>query len=400
MRSKTNWLYFFQRIIAVITLICMAKTSFAQDTSTLYQQRAESMYANVWKRYRVQDETGLFAENYPSKGKDTLTYMQGGGVKEKPVSFLWPFSGMFSATNVLLKVPSIKNKYIPYLDSLSTGMEAYRDTLRQPPGYQAYPIKFEKSDRYYDDNGLVGIDYMEAYLNTKNPAYLQRAKAVFKFIESGWNDTLGGGVTWLEGHHDQKPACSNGTDMLVALKIYEGSKETYYLDWGKRFYSWMYHNLKDTNGIYCNDRKMNGSLNRTFYTYNSGFMLEAAVLLYHFTGDKTYLQQAQQLAHDSYVYFSQVPHDKPLSIHIDLPWFVGVLFRGYEALYKVDGNATYISAIEKDLNYAWQTSRDKYGFITHSWTPKPEEIAKPKWLLDEGCIAELYARLSLLKQKQ
>ena len=184
--------------------------------------------------------------------------------------------------------------------------------------------------------------------------------------------------------------------MLVALKIYGGNKNPYYLDWGKKFYSWLYQHLRDSTGVYCNDERLNGSVNRTFYTYNSGFMLEAAVLLYKFTNDKQYLQQAQQLAKDAFIHFSSVPHDDNLSIQIDLPWFVTVLFRGYEALYQEDGNYQYIASIEKDLNYAWQHARDKYGFVTHSWTPKRDELQKPKWLLDEGCIAELYARLSIL----
>ena len=358
------------------------------------------MYATVWKQYHVPGYPGLFTENFPSKKTDTLTYMEGGGVKEKKVSFLWPFSGMYSATNVLVKIASVKNKYLPYLDTCATGMEMYFDTTRQPAGYQAYPVKFEKSDRYYDDNGLVGIDYMEAYFNTKNAAYLHGAEGVFKFIVSGWNKDAGGGITWLEGHNDQKPACSNGTATLTALKIYEGNKNIYYLDWGKKIYHWLYQNLRDSTGVYSNDKKINSTVNRTFYTYNSGFMLEAAVLLYQFTGDKQYLEQARQLANDAYIHFSTVPHDKNLSIKIDLPWFVTVLFRGYEALYKQDGNAAYIMAIEKDLNYAWQNSRDKYGLITHSWTPDAVELNKPKWLLDEGCIAELYARLSLLKNQK
>ncbi|RYD77522.1 MAG: hydrolase, partial [Sphingobacteriales bacterium] len=73
------------------------------------------------------------------------------------------------------------------------------------------------------------------------------------------------------------------------------------------------------------------------------------------------------------------------------------LFRGYEALYHVDGNYKYIAAVEHDLNYAWKNSRDKYGFLTHSWSAKADEIAKPKWLLGQACVAELYARLSLIK---
>ncbi|MDB5137107.1 MAG: putative hydrolase [Mucilaginibacter sp.] len=369
--------------------------------SAVYLQRAEKIYADIWTHYRVPAYPGLFSENFPSDKKDTLDYFQGNKVKVKQVSFLWPFSGMFSATNVLLKIPAERKKYLPYLNSLSIGMEKYRDTRRSPVGYQAYPSEFEKDDRYYDDNGLVGIEYMEAYFDTKNPVYLSRAKVVFKFILSGWSDQLGGGVYWVEGHKDQKPACSNGTDMLVALKLYKATKDTSYLKWGTRFYDWMKANLADSDGIYCNDKKTaDGSVNKTYYTYNSGFMLEASVLLYQFTNDKKYLAEAQRIAKSAYLHFSSEKHDEHLNIRIDLPWFVTVLFRGYEALYRVDGNYTYIASINKDLDYAWQNTQDEYGFLTKSWTTNEKEIKKPKWLLDEACIAELYARLSILESEK
>ncbi|WPV02949.1 glycoside hydrolase family 76 protein [Mucilaginibacter sp. cycad4] len=363
-----------------------------------YQVRADSMFQNIWKRYRVYSQKGLFLENYPSGKGDSLNYFQGDAVKEKAVSFLWPFSGMFSATNVLMRVPGLKDKYTLYEDSLVTGIEQYRDTSRKPAGYQAYPVKFEKADRYYDDNGLVGIDYMESYFNTKKPIYLQRAKDVFKFIISGWNDDVGGGITWLEGHNDQKPACSNGMAALTALKIYEGCHELYYLQQGERIYNWMYRSLRDsTTGMISNDIKLSGDQNHTFWSYNTGSMIEAAVLLYRFTGRQRYLQQAKALASVSYKYYEGLPHDKRLILKIDVPWFIAVLFRGYEALRKVDGNNKYIAAIEHDLNYAWNNSKDKFGLTTHSWLPKPGELVKPKWLLDEACIAEMYARLSLAR---
>ena len=386
--SVICWLFSWQAVVGQST-----------KPSAVYLSRARESYQNVWNRYRVPVYT-LFSENYPSNSNDTLTYMEGGGVKEKAVSFLWPFSGLFSATNVLLKVPSERTAQLVYLDSLVAGMETYRDTSRSPTGYQAYPVQFEKADRYYDDNGLVGIDYMEAYLNTRNPLYLKRAKTVFAFILSGWDNELGGGVTWLEGHRDQKPACSNGMAALTALKLYQGTKDPYYLQWGQKFYDWMHTNLLDSTGVYANDRKATGVVNRVFYTYNSGSMLEAAVLLYQFTGDKQYLGQAEQLAKDTFAHFSKRPHPAPMAIQIDLPWFVTVLFRGYDALYRVNGDYRYVAKIKESLDYAWQHSRDQYGLVTHSWMPEPKELAKQKWLLDEACIAELYARLSLLEKER
>lgn len=388
-----------RKMLLLLILAVPGLQSFSQNADNSYLRKAEAMYAHVWTHFRVTKYHSMFSENFPSSGKDSLNYFQGNAVVEKEVSFLWPFSGVFSATNSLLAIDSLKAKYLPYLDTCVLTVEQYRDTLRKPAGYQAYPAVFEKVDRYYDDNGLVGSDYLEAYFVTKNNVYLERAKEVFAFIISGWNNDVGGGVTWLEGHNDQKPACSNGTAVLVALKLYQATKDLYYLNWGKKFYDWSYNNLRDTSGLYANDKKMDNSLNRTFYTYNSGFMLEAGVLLYQFTNDLKYLQQAQKLAQAAYHHFTTGPHDKRLIFSIDLPWFVTVLFRGYEALYRIDNNYQYLAAIEKDLNYAWDHARDSQGFITKNWLPESGTKDSRKWLLDEACIAELFTRLAILHNR-
>jgi hypothetical protein len=40
-----------------------------------------------------------------------------------------------------------------------------------------------------------------------------------------------------------------------------------------------------------------------------------------------------------------------------------------------------------------------YGNLTDCWTANSAEIKKPKWLLDEACIAELYAKFAATDQK-
>jgi uncharacterized protein YyaL (SSP411 family) len=387
-----------RRLSALLAfLIAVSVTGKAQsltDKKTCLS-RAQKMYGKIWNLYRVHKYPGLFLEYFPRDTAGKVDYVEGSAVKVKEVSFLWPFSGVMSATNALLHNTSARREYLPYLDSLVVGMEAYKDTSRMPPGYQAYPPAMEKSDRYYDDNGLVGIEYAEAYLNTKNPKYLEQAKVAFKFIISGWTDQLGGGVYWVEGHHDQKPACSNGMALLVALKLYEATADKTYLDWGKRFYNWMVTNLKAPNGLYYNDKKVkDGAINPTFWTYNTGSVVEASVLLYRFTKKEEYLREAQHAAKSTFDYYHSQQHDSKLNLKIDLPWFVTVLFRGYQSLYTIDKNPKYIDAIHHDLDYAWQNGRDANGFLSHDWTANKTEIAKHKWLLDEACIAELYARLS------
>ncbi|WP_298709623.1 glycoside hydrolase family 76 protein [Chitinophaga sp.] len=379
---------------AVLCGMSLAAAAQQVQSPAEYQRRAEEMYHRVWKLYRVPQH-GLFSEYYPQQFKDSLTYMQDGNVQSKEVSYLWPFSGVVTSTVVLMRMPGKKAAYSPFLDSVMTGMYQYRDASRKPAGYQAYPVKFEKVDRYYDDNGLVAIDYAEAFENTGKKEYITKSKEVFAFIMSGWTDVLGGGVSWLEGHDDQKPACSNGMATLSALKIYKATKEPYYLQQGIKFYDWMNKHLRDSAGLYANDIKTaTGIANPVYYTYNSGSMLEAAMMLYAFTGKQQYLQDAKQTAESAYHYFGK-PQEGMRSEFCDLPWFATVLFRGYAALYEVEKDPKYLKAIIARVDHAWE-NQDQFGLLNHNWSDKKEEKVKPKWLLDEACIAELYGRMAMM----
>lgn len=366
-----------------------------KESYQMYKERAESFYDLVYDLYYLPNYN-LFAEYYPNAKTVKLNYFNDGEKSAKEVSFLWPFSGMTSAINVLYKIDP--KKYKASLKNLIEAQKLYRDTIRKPVGYQAYPPQFEKSDRYYDDNGLVGIDYIEAYENTKDANYLKRAKEVFEFILSGWNNDLEGGVTWLEGVHDQKPACSNGKATVLALKIYEQTHDKYYLDWGLKFYNWMHSHIRAEENIYWNDMKTaDRSILKTAWTYNTGTMLQAAVSLYKITGKKEYLVEAQSLAEGSYLFFGRKMPDGRTSI-LDSPWFTIVLFRGYQDLYKVDKNPKYIDTIVQNIDYAWAHARDEKGLFYNNWNAEIDESKTPKWLLDEACIAELYARIALLKK--
>jgi len=381
-------------VLAFCFFVIIQVNSQNKKTET-YKDRAESFYDLVYGLYYLPNYN-LFSEYYPNTNQPNINYFNDGEKTAKEVSFLWPFSGMTSAVNILYKID--KKKYSASLKNLIEAQKQYRDTIRKPIGYQAYPTRLEKSDRYYDDNGLVGIDYIEAYANTKEEHYLRDAKEVFEFIISGWNNDLEGGVTWLEGVYDQKPACSNGKATVLALKMYEQTKDKYYLDWGLKFYNWMHSHLRAEENIYWNDMKTaDRSVLQTAWTYNTGTMLQAAVSLYKITGNKEYLKEAQTLAEGSYLFFGKKQADGRVSI-LDDPWFTVVLFRGYQDLYKVDKNAKYVNTIIQNINYAWANARDDKGLVYSNWNAVKDESKTPKWLLNQAAVIELYARIALLKK--
>lgn len=380
----------------IFTLISLAFTLNAKSGNTPYLDKAEFMFKKVWSLYRVPQH-GLFSEYYPSSHKPDLTYFQDNtGKTAKEVSYLWPMSGVFSSTNVLMEIN--KNKYKPFLDSMVTAVECYYDTVRAPSGYQAYPVKFEKVDRYYDDNGLVGIDYIDAYNLTKNKAYLHKAKEILRFIQSGWSSDFGGGASWLEGIRDQKPACTNGKATVLCLKLYQATNDQVFLEQAKLFYNWMMRTLEDDSlHIIMNSLiTTTGLPQKHYYTYNTGTMIQSSVRLYKITGEKKYLENAERLAEGSYNFYVKKTTDG-VSYIKDLPWFVVVLFRGYQELYEVNANPKYINAIIESADYAWENARDQAGLIYNDWTGRKDEKKTPKWLLDESCMTELYARIAIIK---
>lgn len=360
----------------------------------VHVQKARESYRNVWDCYRVP-ELGLFSEYYPSSHKPDLDYFDDGTHQAQECSFLWPMSGVFSSTVLMAKMD---DSYRPYLDSMVVAMEKYYDTTRLPFAYQAYPSQFGIVDRYYDDNGLVGIDYIDTYSITGDKTHLEKAKQIFSFIISGWDDRFEGGVPWVEGKKDQKPACANGKALVLASKLYEATGDEYYLENTRRIYHWMWKWLRDPQtDIIMNSWLTEGEGRAQFdpYTYNTGTVIQGAVALYRFTGEQSYLDQAVQLCEGSSKFFFHHTDDG-IPFTYNIPWFDVVLFRGYQAVWEVTDNRSYADILIKALDYAWDNARDPNGLICNDWTGLRDQMKKPKWLLDSSCIPEFMIRTAVI----
>lgn len=388
------------RTVALLAALIVGLPAFCADTGAKvnYLERAEEVFRIVWDKYYIP-ERGLFSEYYPSSHKPDLTYFQEGAMQAKEVSYLWPMSGVFSSAAILAQINP--EKYRKYLDLSAAAAEKYLDGTRSPRGYQAYPAGLEKADRYYDDNGVAGIDFADSYEATKNAEYLEKSKEAMRFVESGWSDDFGGGLPWLEGVRDQKPACSNGKAAILALKLYRITGEEKYLRYGMKTYNWIMSTLRDGElGIIWNSLLTKGGtqceVQKHAYAYNTGMAIQAAVRLYGITGNAKYLEDAKSLAEGSHkFYFGRTDDGVPFAN--DMPWFVLVLFRGYHELYDADKDPKYVDTVIGLADWAWLHSRDKEGLFYKDWSGRADESKTPKWLLNAACMAELYARISLIK---
>lgn len=355
---------------------------------------------HVMKLYQVP-EYNLLSETYPVNPNHKVDYLAEGTEqkRQQEVSFLWPFSGVLSGVVTLYAVTH-NPKYLDILESHTLpGLQQYYDASRLPAAYQSYPLFAGHSDRFYDDNVWLALDFCKLYADTKNQKYLDQAIEIYKFVYSGWDDKLGGGIYWSEQQKKSKNTCSNAPGAVLSAKLYLLTNDAEYLESAVETYHWTKTNLLDPEDfVYWDNVSLNGSIDKRKYSYNSGQMIEAGVLLYQITGDKQYLTDAQNCAAGSYDYFTKLIKTEAgeKRFYPDSPWFNTILLRGLKALYQADNNDIYIATMRENIHYALNNLRDSNGLLSNSWHSQSNNPYK--WLLDNACLIELFAELSEIKQ--
>lgn len=386
--------------------ICAALCAFAvsscasgsSEMQEAYLEKAKTTMQSVYTCYSVA-ENFLLRENYPFDDGYKAGYLasEEQASRPNPYSYLWPFSGTLSAVAAIMETePS-------YQDILTgrvlPGLEEYYDAKREPHAYSSYIKSAPASDRFYDDNVWLGIDFTDLYVLTEKPEYLEKAEMIWKFIESGIDDKLGGGIYWCEQKKGSKNTCSNAPGSVFALKLYKATGNPHYLEQGKALYEWTRNTLMDSDDfLYFDNINLSGKIQTWKFAYNSGQMVQAGALLYGITGDKKYLSDAARTAESCYDYFFEdYTAEDGTSFRIlkaGNTWFNAVMVRGLIELYKADGNRTYIDAVRKSLDTAWEKSRTEEGLFNDDCSGR--KTNETKWLLVQGAMAEMYARMAAL----
>lgn len=324
----------------------------------------------------------LRAVNTHLYNPETKLYLETNNRKknENPHTYLWGMCGLVQATNELESV----QKGHSYMQPVISAINEYYDTRPPAPGYDSYVVREKGGARFYDDNQWIAIAYFDAYTRTKKPVFLTKAKEIYTFMMTGFDEVSGGGLYWKEGDKTTKNTCSNGPGILVAIQMYEATKKKVYLDTALLLYRWTNRMLQAPSGLYWDAIKptQGNKVDSALYTYNTGTMLESNVKLYTITHDKHYLEEAQRLAAASLTHFFRNGRF-PASY-----WFNAVLLRGYEALYKADGNRKYINAMQQDADLVWEKERDANNLVGRR---------SDKDLLGQAGMMEIYARLARIK---
>ena len=395
-----------KKLFSILSLCgcLLGATSCQYTTETVSTGRdlaiADSMFTHILDKYNVK-KYGLLQETYPANPDNQVTYLAEGAEQKRnqEVSFLWPYSGMLSGGIALYKTTGDKKSLKVLEERILPGLEQYWDNIREPFCYQSYPMFNGESDRFYDDNDWLAIDFCDLYALTKNKKYLEKAQTLYNYIYSGWDDVLGGGIYWCEQKKTSKNTCSNAPAAVLCMKLYNLTKDNTYLEQAKKTYDWTKNSLRDPEDfVYWDNVRLDGSVDKAKYTYNSGQMIQAGVLLYQQSGDKAYLKDAQETARGAYQRFTEVRKavdGTETRFYTASPWFNVILLRGLTALYEVDHNPEYIRTMADNARYAWDHTRDVNGFLDNDWTGI--KTKEHKWLLDNACMVELFSEINNIK---
>lgn len=365
--------------------------------------RAKATLQQIFSLYDA-GRNHLMNETYPYKQDNKASYLAGDDtLTGRRVAYLWPTSGVFSGVNTLLKATGDR-QYRQILEkTIIPGLKQYLDSQRKPACYQSYIASAGSSDRFYDDNVWLSLDFCESYRLTGKTEYLEKAVETWQFVLSGWDDQLDGGIYWCEQKKHSKNTCSNAPASVLAFKLFEATEDSGYFNWGLRIYNWTKINLQDsTDYLYFDNKNLSGKISRQKYTYNSGQMLQAAAMIYKLTGNKAYLEEAQQIAKSAIHHFTEefiTVEGKKIRLFKNTGnWFNAILFRGYAELYKLDGNPFYVSIFRDNMDYLWDHVRDKNGLFSKDWKGQKED--EYKWLLDQASLAEIWGTMAEINLKK
>lgn len=345
-------------------LFLFSFTTYGQS----YGKLAADMYSAVNKSYAVPEKY-LFRETIAKENADN------------GFSYLWPLCGLLQAGNELDTFKPGKNNFDVYWK----GVQQYYVDRQPAAGYSSATAAKGYSSRFYDDNQWLGIALMDAYFRTKKTEYKQKANEIYRFMLTGYDDKLGGGLYWKEDEKTGKNTCSNGPGILLALQLYKASKQKKYLDTAMSLYKWANKNLRSPQGIYYDNISIKtGKIDKKAYSYNTATMLESNVYLYELIREKKYLTEALFIADHSLTEFYA---DGKFT---DGYWFNAVMLRAYQHLLKIHPDKKYVNAFERCVQTAINNDLKPDGLMG-----KEKEVN----LVNQSGMLEIMARMAELKKQ-
>jgi hypothetical protein len=270
------------------------------------------------------------------------------------VATVWGVVHVFDSVSALAIAKPTKKRRLA-VRKFAAVMEQYWSKNVHPHG--AYTAQLAGPDgdgpnyAFYDDNGWLGLAFVDAYRATRNRRYLRDAARALRFIdEDGWDGDRG--VLWNQWDSSTSLA-SYASATALAAELYHYTESTKYRRIARRYLRWGERHALKRSGLYATSE-------HPAVSYVEGAMIGAHLALCR-EGDKRSCESAKRVAVASYRRFGRPRHRR-----YHAPQFDAILFRYLLRLADYDGDKRWYRWTQAAAGDALRNARE-HGLFLRFW---------------------------------
>lgn len=260
----------------------------------VFRQRAAAAHTALQTHFAADDGSDLLREFHPHR------------VDDNPYSYEWPFSQARIATVQLSRTAGGRSLHLEELiASRDRGQERYWHLPCGTTGLPGYASATDLDEGahgtyFYDDNSWVALAELEDYLTTDGErGDLDRVREVVALLRSAESTDPSlpspGGLFWSQGEDGDRNTVATMPAAKVLLRLHQITGEQDLFDDAVCWVEWTRQTLLAPEGLFWDNIKQDGSIDKTFWTYNQGVPLGVEALLYEITGDEVHRERALAL---------------------------------------------------------------------------------------------------------
>jgi len=312
------------------------------DSELYWYQRGSDATKAIWSKYRYRPDSALL------KSPDS----------DSPLDF-WLSAQAFDL--LLDSVGTFWRK-----DLAAEAVEAYfRDFAREFPNRGLHV--------YNDDLLCWALSCIRAARITNDKGYLLEARELYdRLWATQVDNALGGGMWWRGDVRNAKNACVNMPAVIVAVGLYDATRDLKYLLQARTLYQWICESLYDGDtGKVLDYVAADGRRVGCDFPCNSGMFVGASMRLFRATGRKAYLANAMAAA--DYMISSMGQRGVLRSCgQGDGGAFNGIAVRYLAELARRPGCDRYRDFVVSNARAAWTSRRLSDGVNGPDWTKTPQ----------------------------
>jgi hypothetical protein len=232
-----------------------------------------------------------------------------------PLLTIWGDVRMFESVDaVQLAAPSPTHR--AQVDRFGRASERYWNPYLN--GYAPYPgDRYRGAEAWFDDDGWLGIAFVQAYRATGERRYLHDAQRAFRFVAAAGWDAGGGGGMWWNTNHPFHSGEALAADSLLGMLLYQIDHQSFQLDQARKFVGW-----GDSHDIGFHGLYMSGGPGSTVIDYVQAPLIYAQYLLCQATGQRAYCAHAASQAKSMTEIYGVAYRLAPLYDSIFMEWMM------------------------------------------------------------------------------